>query len=126
LSRSEANRFLCILPRSAETLLREWSGSRHTHPDARPACHKDYPAAVRALRHYVSLNKNDATAFYLLSRAYSNIGDAEQSRLALAQFEKTSRDEKTRNRARKEMEAFSRPALVADLTDSTDLNPNDH
>lgn len=88
---------------------------------------KNYSAAIRALSRYVSIRKDDATAYYLLSRAYDGIGNSEQGKRARTLFEKTSRDARVRDRARTELESFNRPGLLADVTiESTDLNTNDH
>ncbi|MGH9354292.1 MAG: tetratricopeptide repeat protein, partial [Terriglobia bacterium] len=68
---------------------------------------KDYRSAVSELTHYVSMKKDDSTAYYLLARAYRALGDKEQMDRALAVFEKTSMDAKTRSRAQKDLETFA-------------------
>jgi predicted Zn-dependent protease len=50
------------------------------------------------------MEKNDATAYYLLSRAYRGLGKKEQMNQALAQFEKVSQDVKARSHAQGELE----------------------
>jgi Flp pilus assembly protein TadD len=64
----------------------------------------DYQGAVDHLTRYVSMEKNDATAYYLLSRAYRGLGEKEQMNQALGQFEKVSQDVKARNHAQGELE----------------------
>jgi tetratricopeptide (TPR) repeat protein len=63
-----------------------------------------YRAAVDHLSRYLSIEKNDATAYYLLSRAYRGLGEKEQMNQALAQFEKVSQDVKARSHAQGELE----------------------
>jgi tetratricopeptide (TPR) repeat protein len=65
---------------------------------------KNYHSAVSNLTHYLSMKKNDATAYYLLSRAYRGLGEKEQMNQALTQFEKLSQDVKARNQAQGELE----------------------
>jgi tetratricopeptide (TPR) repeat protein len=65
---------------------------------------KNFPSAVNNLTHYLSMKKNDATAYYLLSRAYRGLGAKEQMNQALSQFEKLSQDVKARNQAQGELE----------------------
>lgn len=76
---------------------------------------KDYTSTIKALNHYVSIRKDDASAYYLLSRAYSSVGDKQQSEHALALFQSTSRDAKARTQARRELESMSRPAQIPDF-----------
>lgn len=64
----------------------------------------DYPAAVNHLTRYLSMKKDDATAYYLLSRAYRGIGDKGRMNHALSQFEKVSQDVKARSQAQGELE----------------------
>ncbi len=64
----------------------------------------DYRAAVDHLSRYLSIEKNDATAYYLLSRAYRGLGEKEQMNQALGQFEKVSQDVKARSHAQGELE----------------------
>jgi tetratricopeptide (TPR) repeat protein len=65
---------------------------------------KNYRAAVNDLTRYLSMKKNDATAYYLLSRAYRGLGEKEQMHQALSQFEKVSQDIKARSQAQGELE----------------------
>jgi Tfp pilus assembly protein PilF len=64
---------------------------------------KHYQSAVNELTRYVSVNKDDARAYYLLSKAYTGVGNRDQASRALASFEKTSRDVKARSRAQAEL-----------------------
>jgi tetratricopeptide (TPR) repeat protein len=64
----------------------------------------DYRAAVSDLTHYLSTRKDDATAYYLLSRAYRGLGQTEQMSQALSQFQKVSQDVKERSQAQGELE----------------------
>jgi tetratricopeptide (TPR) repeat protein len=64
----------------------------------------DYRAAVDDLTHYLSVKKNDATAYYLLSRAYRGLGEKQQMNQALSQFEKVSQDVKARTQAQGELD----------------------
>jgi tetratricopeptide (TPR) repeat protein len=64
----------------------------------------DYQGAVDRLTRYASMEKNDATAYYLLSRAYRGLGEKEQMNQALRQFEKVSQDVKARSHAQGELE----------------------
>jgi predicted Zn-dependent protease len=50
------------------------------------------------------MKKNDATAYYLLSRAYRGLGEKEQMNQALSQFEKVSQDVKARSQAQGDLE----------------------
>ncbi|MBS1841577.1 MAG: tetratricopeptide repeat protein, partial [Acidobacteria bacterium] len=51
---------------------------------------RDYRTAVATLTHYVSVKKDDSTAYYLLSRAYRGMGDREGVDRALELFQRTS------------------------------------
>ena len=64
----------------------------------------DDQAAVDDLTHYLSVQKDDATAWYLLSRAYRGLGRTQQMNQALSQFEKASQDVKARSQAQGELE----------------------
>ena len=64
----------------------------------------DDQAAVYDLTHYLSIRKDDATAYYLLSRAYRGLGQTEQMNQALSQFQKVSQDVKERSQAQGELE----------------------
>jgi tetratricopeptide (TPR) repeat protein len=64
----------------------------------------DNRAAVDDLTHYLSIRKDDATAYYLLSRAYRGLGQTEQMNQALRQFQKVSQDVKERSQAQGELE----------------------
>jgi tetratricopeptide (TPR) repeat protein len=75
---------------------------------------KDYPAAANDLTHYLSIRKNDATAYYLLSRAYRGMGEKEKMNQALSQFEKLSQDVKARSQAQGELERLENPKPIDD------------
>jgi tetratricopeptide (TPR) repeat protein len=72
----------------------------------------DYQGAVDHLTRYVSMEKNDATAYYLLSRAYRGLGKKEQMNQALGQFEKVSQDVKARSQAQGELQHLDNPRPV--------------
>jgi tetratricopeptide (TPR) repeat protein len=72
----------------------------------------DYQGAVDHLTRYVSMEKNDATAYYLLSRAYRGLGKKEQMNQALGQFEKVSQDVKARSHAQGELERLDNARSV--------------
>ena len=74
----------------------------------------DYAAAVNHLTHYLTLRKDDATAYYLLSRAYRGLGQKEQMNQALSRFEKVSQDVKARSQAQGELERFENPRPIDD------------
>ncbi len=63
-----------------------------------------YQEAASYLTHYLSFEKDDATAYYLLSRAYRGLGDKEQMNHALSSYEKVSQDLRARNQAQGELE----------------------
>lgn len=65
---------------------------------------KNYQEAVSNLTRYVAVRKDDSTAYYLLSRAYRELGDKEKMNSALAMFRKTSSDVKARNSAQAQLE----------------------
>ena len=67
----------------------------------------NYRAAVKELSYYVSIRTNDASAYYLLSKAYQASGNKEQASGALAMFEKTSREMRTRSRLQTKLEALN-------------------
>jgi tetratricopeptide (TPR) repeat protein len=81
---------------------------------------QDYRAAVTALTHYVSQTARDASAYYLLSKAYAGLGDRERMRQALSYFEKASRDIKARNQAQTELANFERPQEPDQRIESAD------
>ena len=80
---------------------------------------KDYQSAAENLTRYVSVRKNDATAYFMLSRAYRGLGEKEQMNQALSQFEKVSQDVKARNQAQSELERLdSRRPIDDDIAKS--------
>jgi predicted Zn-dependent protease len=80
---------------------------------------KDYQSAVCNLTRYLSAKKNDATAYFLLSRAYRGLGQKEQMNQALSQFEKMSQDVNARNQAQGELERLdSRRPIDDDIAKS--------
>jgi Tfp pilus assembly protein PilF len=80
---------------------------------------KDYHAAVEHLTRYVSMQKDDATAYYLLSRAYRGLSEKEQMNQALSQFDKLSQDVKARNQAQGELERLGNQNRIEDIVAST-------
>jgi tetratricopeptide (TPR) repeat protein len=63
-----------------------------------------YQEAATHLAHYLAVEKEDPTAYYLLSRAYRGLGDKEQMNQALSSYEKVSQDLRARNQAQGELE----------------------
>jgi tetratricopeptide (TPR) repeat protein len=74
----------------------------------------DYPAAINHLTRYLSMKKDDATGYYLLSRAYRGMGDKQRMNQALNQFEKVSQDVKARSQAQGELERLDNQNRVDD------------
>jgi tetratricopeptide (TPR) repeat protein len=72
----------------------------------------DDRAAVSDLTHYLAIRKDDATAYYLLSRAYRGLGQTEQMNQALSQFQKVSQDVKERSQAQGELQHLDNPRPV--------------
>jgi tetratricopeptide (TPR) repeat protein len=67
-----------------------------------------YQTAITHLTRYVSMMPNDASAYYLLVRAYRAVGDAEHATQASELYERASQDAKDRSRAQKALESFRR------------------
>jgi predicted Zn-dependent protease len=84
---------------------------------------QNYQAAVSNLTRYLSSNKDDASAYYLLSRAYRGLGDRDQMDRALAQFQKTSQDVKARKQAIGELEHLDDQARMDDDAKKTGSTP---
>jgi tetratricopeptide (TPR) repeat protein len=63
-----------------------------------------YREAASHLKLYVSFEKDDGNAYYLLSRAYRELGDREQMKQALSSYQKLSQDMRARNQAQRELE----------------------
>jgi tetratricopeptide (TPR) repeat protein len=84
---------------------------------------QNYQAAVNNLTRYVSSNKDDASAYYLLSRAYRGLGDRDQTDRALARFQKTSQDVKARKQAIGELEHLDDQARMDDDAKKTGSTP---
>jgi predicted Zn-dependent protease len=74
----------------------------------------DYQSAVSNLMRYLAIQKNDATAYYLLSRAYRGLGDDDRMSRSLALFEKTSQDAKARSQAQGELERLTGQGRIDD------------
>jgi predicted Zn-dependent protease len=72
----------------------------------------DDRAAVYNLTHYLAIRKDDATAYYLLSRAYRGLGQTGQMNQALSQFQKVSQDVKERSQAQGELQHLDNPRPV--------------
>ncbi len=53
---------------------------------------KDYRRAAESLNRYISLRSDDSSAYYLLSRAYRDLGDKKAMERALDLFQRTSSD----------------------------------
>jgi tetratricopeptide (TPR) repeat protein len=74
----------------------------------------NYQAAVADLNRYLAAVKSDATAWYLLSRAYRGLGDKQQMDRALSQFAKISEDAKARTQAQNELARLNSQTHVDD------------
>jgi tetratricopeptide (TPR) repeat protein len=87
-----------------------------------------FQEAATHLTRYLSEEKDDATAYYLLSRAYRGLGNREQMNQALSLYEKLSRDVKARSEAQGELERLKKlnraDEEVVMKNDSTSLNPS--
>jgi Tfp pilus assembly protein PilF len=75
---------------------------------------KNYQSAVSNLTRYLSMQKNDATAYYLLSRAYRGLGDQDGMNRSLSLFQKTSEDAKARSHAQGELERLTNQSRIDD------------
>ena len=75
---------------------------------------KNYRLAVSDLTRYLAFKKDDAMAYYLLSRAYRGLGEKEHMNQSLSQFEKVSQDVKARSQAQNELQHFDNPGPVDD------------
>ncbi|MGH9515385.1 MAG: tetratricopeptide repeat protein [Terriglobales bacterium] len=82
----------------------------------------NYFAAAKELNQYATLKPRDATAYYLLSKAYRGLGDKAQMQQALARFQETSRDAKARSHAQMELEALNNRKQPIEDTEAAD-NP---
>lgn len=67
-----------------------------------------YQIAITYLTRYASMMPSDASAYYLLVRAYRAVGDAEHATQASERYERASQDVKDRSRAQKALESFRR------------------
>ncbi len=87
-----------------------------------------YQVAATHLTRYLSFEKDDATGYYLLSRAYRGLGNREQMNRALGLYEKVSQDVKARSQAQGELERLKKLNRVDEevvmKNDSTVLNPS--
>lgn len=73
-----------------------------------------YPAAITALTHYLSTEKQASSAYYLLARAYRGIGDKEQMNRALQLYKKTSQDIEKRGLAQKDLARLTDKDQIAE------------
>jgi tetratricopeptide (TPR) repeat protein len=102
----------------AETALRSALLMDRPPPDAYRLLGKldlhrnDDRAAVSDLTHYLAIRNDDATAYYLLSRAYRGLRQTEQMNQALSQFQKVSQDVKERSQAQGELQHLDNPRPV--------------
>ena len=49
-----------------------------------------FPAAIESLKHYLAVESNDASAWFLLARAYKSVGDSTEMRRAIDMYKRTS------------------------------------
>ena len=73
---------------------------------------KNYQSAVSNLTRYIAARKDDSTAYYLLSRAYRELGEKEKMNAALTMFRKTSSDVRARNSAQAQLEPAAEKGLM--------------
>jgi len=73
-----------------------------------------YPAAIAALTHYLSTEKEASSAYYLLARAYRGTGDKEQMSRALQLYKKTSQDIEKRGLAQKDLARLADKNQIAE------------
>ena len=74
----------------------------------------DYRAAITALTHYVSVVKDNSSAYYLLAKAYREDGDKEKMNQALDLYRTTSQDAQERSVAQKELDHLSGRGQIAE------------
>jgi tetratricopeptide (TPR) repeat protein len=67
----------------------------------------DYRAAIGVLTHYVSVVKDNSSAYYLLAKAYREDGDKEKMKNTLDLYKATSQDAQERSIAQKELDHLS-------------------
>jgi len=67
----------------------------------------DYRGAIAVLTHYVSVVKDNSSAYYLLAKAYREDGDTEKMKHAFHLYKATSQDVQERNIAQKELDRLS-------------------
>lgn len=65
---------------------------------------RDYRGALARLTHYISQEKNNSTAYFLMAMAYRSLGEKDQMNRAIAQYKKTSIDAKERSAAQRELQ----------------------
>lgn len=81
----------------------------------------DYRGAIVALTHYVSVIKDNSSAYYLLAKAYREDGDKEKMNRALDLYKATSQDVQERSIAQKELDHLSgRSQIVENSTELKD------
>ena len=81
----------------------------------------DYRGAIVALTHYVSVVKDNSSAYYLLAKAYREDGDKEKMNQALDLYKATSQDVQERSIAQKELDHLSgRGQMVENSTELKD------
>lgn len=68
---------------------------------------RNYQAAVKELNDYLLIKTNDASAYYLLSKAYQALEKKEQMRRALVMFARISKEASTRARLQARLDASS-------------------
>jgi tetratricopeptide (TPR) repeat protein len=74
----------------------------------------DYHGAITALTHYVSIVKDNSSAYYLLASAYRAVGEKEQMNRALDLYKKTSQDARQRSLAQQELARLSGKDQIAE------------
>jgi tetratricopeptide (TPR) repeat protein len=91
---------------------------------------KDYRGAIAALTHYVSVVKDNSSAYYLLASAYRATGEKEQMNRVLDLYKRTSQDARERTVAQKELARMSgRDQIIeqsAELADKTAQTSGTH
>lgn len=83
---------------------------------------KRYPSAIQELSKYVGVETTDASAWFLLARAYKAVGDTSRMDQAIAAYKRNS-DFTKANEAREVLDSRARQDQSADEGDGKNLKP---
>jgi predicted Zn-dependent protease len=82
---------------------------------------KQYHAAIDALMHYLREESRDASAYFLLVRAYKAVGDRDRMNQAIAAYKRTSDAAKGSGEAQRALDAHrDQEALPGDANQKED------